>query len=324
MRANLTIFSNTVYTTLTQVQDQAIQKFNEATRGGLVLTSSTLNQGDFHSDVMWARINGLVRRRNPYADGAIETKQLSQLVNANVKIAGGIYPIALDPGMLKWIKKDQREAGAVIGKQMAEDSMADMLNTAIMALVASMGQRSDLITEATGQTTLRMLNKAASKFGDNAQALRCWLMHSTSAFDLYDQSLANQERLFNFGNVNVQTDGFGRTLVITDSPSLVTATTGEGASTAYHILGLNSAAAVVEQNNDEFTDNVDTRNGNENIQATYQAEWTYNLGLRGFTWDTTNGGKAPTSAALATPTNWDWTTNTVKDGPGVLLNVTAE
>ena len=321
MRANLTVFSNTVYTTLTEVQDQAIQKFNEATRGGLVLTSSTLNQGDFHSDIMWAKIAGLVKRRNPYVDTVIETKQLTQLVNTSVKVAGGIYPIAIDPGMLKWIKKDQREAGAVIGKQMAEDSMADMLNVAIASLIAALGQNAAMNFTAAGPTaTLQDLNSTAALFGDRAQDLRCWLMHSKSVFDIYGQALNNANQLFTFGTVNVTTDGFGRTLVYTDSPSLQTAAT-ETEAAEYHILGLNSAAAVVEQNNDEFTDNIDTENGHENIQSTYQAEWTYNLGIRGYTWDTTNGGKAPTTAALATATNWDKTTTYDKDGPGVLLNV---
>lgn len=323
MRADLKVFHKTLYTTMTEVQDQAVQKFNEAVRGGLVLTSSTLNQGDFDGEVMWAKIQGLVRRRNAYADGAIASKQLSQLVNYSVKVAGGIFPIAIDPGMMKWIKKSQAEAGAVIGKQMAEDNLADMLNTAIAALVAGLSTVPEVNYDGTanpagGTASLINLNNGAAKFGDRNQDIRAWLMHSKSIFDIYGNALVNQERLFQFGTVNVVTDGFGRPLIYTDSPALMVPAAEETLANYYQI-GLNAAAATVEQNNDEFTDNIDTRNGNENIQATYQAEWTYNLGLRGFTWDTTAGGKSPTNAALATAANWDKTATYYKDGPGVLV-----
>jgi hypothetical protein len=72
----------------------------------------------------------------------------------------------------------------------------------------------------------------------------------------------------------------------------------------YNSIGITPAAVVIERNND-FEDNIQTSNGKENINRTYQAEWSYNVGVRGFAWDKTNGGKAPTDAALATATNWD-------------------
>ncbi|NNA37726.1 hypothetical protein HBO97_24845, partial [Pseudomonas lundensis] len=45
---------------------------------------------------------------------------------------------------------------------------------------------------------------------------------------------------------------------------------------------------------------------------------TFGLGLKGFTWDTANGGKSPTSAELATGTNWDLVANSIKGSAGVI------
>ena len=86
----------------------------------------------------------------------------------------------------------------------------------------------------------------------------------------------------------------------------------------YVALGLVAGAAIVERN-DDFMQNIETSNGGENIRRNYQAEWSYNLGLKGFTWDKANGGKAPNNAALALGTNWDKNVTSNKDLPGVVV-----
>lgn len=313
--SDLTVFQEYAQSSMTEVQDQQIERFNGAVRGGLILTSAA-HEGDFSSTTMWAKISGLVRRRNAYGSGAQTAKVLSQLVNTSVKVAAGTPPIEIDPGMLKWIQKSPEEAGAVIGRQMAEDSIADMLNVGIMVYVAGIGNVSALVHDGTaGTASLAALNTGASKFGDRSQDLVAWVTHSKVAFDIYGEALANNNRLFNFGNVQVVEDGFGRPIVMTDSPNLITS----GSPDTYHTLGLTPGAVVVEQGN-EFTDNIETSNGDENIQRTYQAEWTYQLGLKGFAWDTSTGGKSPNDAALGTAGNWDRFATSDKDLAGVLVN----
>ena len=75
---------------------------------------------------------------------------------------------------------------------------------------------------------------------------------------------------------------------------------------------------MVEPNNDFDAVTVDTT-GKENIQTTYQAEWSYNLGLRGYAWKTESGGAAPNDTALGTGTNWEKVVTSNKDTAGVLL-----
>lgn len=313
--SDLAVFSEYAYSTMTEMQDQQIGLFNAATRGGLVLQSGN-HQGDYSDEAMWAKISGLVRRRNAYGSGTVAEKVLEHLTETAVKVAAGTPPVRIDPGMMKWIQRSPEEAGVVVGKQMAEDSIADMLNTAVLVYASAIGQVSDVVYDhsSTGTMSLAALNKGAAKFGDRAGALVAWVMHSKSAFDIYGEALTNATRLFVFGNVRVIEDGFGRPLVVTDSPNLVTA----GSPDTYAALGLTPGAVLVSQNGD-FTDNVETKNGDENIIRTYQAEWSYNVGIQGFAWDKTNGGKSPTNAALGTATNWDRYATSDKDLAGVLV-----
>lgn len=313
--SDLAVFSEYAYSTMTEIQDQQIGLFNAATRGGLVLQSGN-HQGDYSDEAMWAKISGLVRRRNAYGSGTVAEKVLEHLTETSVKVAAGTPPVRIDPGMMKWIQRSPEEAGVVVGKQMAEDSIADMLNTAVLVYAAAIGQVANVVYDhsATGAMSLIALNKGAAKFGDRAGAIVAWVMHSKSAFDIYGEALTNATRLFVFGNVRVIEDGFGRPLVVTDSPNLITA----GTQDTYAALGLTPGAVLVSQNGD-FTDNVETKNGDENIIRTYQAEWSYNVGVQGFAWDKTNGGKSPTNAALGTATNWDRYATSDKDLAGVLV-----
>lgn len=314
--SDLQVFSDFAYLTSTETIAQEVSKFNAASGGALVLRAGQ-NLGDYNDEVTWAKISGLVRRRDAYASGAVSAVDISQLLNSSVKVGAGTPPVNIDPGMLRWIQKNPEEAGVMIGEQLAEDMLADMLNTGLSAYVAALTNvGATVVYDGTaGVASLASMNKGAALFGDRSQSIQAWVMHSKSAHDLYDQSLTNSNRLFTFGNIKVMEDGFGRPFIITDSASLITS----GVPDVYHSCGLVSGALVVEQNND-FDSNIETSNGDNNIGRTYQAEWSYNLGMKGYTWDKTNGGASPTDAELATGTNWDKTATSIKDTAGILVN----
>jgi len=314
--SDLQVFQEYAQSAATEMQDQQVQKFNGASAGTFILRSAA-HSGDFSEFALWGKIANLVRRRNSYGAGAVAMQTLQQLLDRSVKVAAGTPPVEINPGMLKWIQKSPEEAGVIIGKQLAEDKLSDMLNLGLRVYVAAVGQNAALVHDGTAATaSLAALNTGASKFGDRSQAISAWFMHSKCLFDLYGTSLANANQLFQFGNVKIIEDGFGRPLIITDSPDLVTA----GVPDTYHICGISSGGILIDENND-FTSNVQTTNGDENILRTYQAEWSYNVALKGFKWDSTNGGKSPNDTALGTATNWDQFLSSDKDTAGVLVNV---
>jgi hypothetical protein len=320
--SDLAVFSEYTYEAMTEVLAQQVDLFNAAS-GGTIILAAGAHQGDYSDTAFWAAVQGLVRRRNAYGTGAVAEKNLQHLTDTMVKVAAGTPPVRVDPSQFEWIQRNQEEGGAVYGQQLAKSTLADMLNTAIASYVAAVVGHTDCVyKDETTKAKLTVLNEGQRLFGDRSGDLRAWLMHSSSMFDIFGAALTNTEKLFTFGTVNVRTDGFGRPFIVTDSDNLTFPDDdGAGADVAGHyIAGLTGAAIRVDMNGD-FVQNTQTVNGDENIKRTIQSEWSYNLGIKGYAWDKTNGGKSPNDAALATGTNWDRYATSFKDTAGVLIKV---
>ena len=319
--SDLAVYSEYAYSSMTEVLRQKIDLFNTAT-GGAIQLRAAAHQGDYSDVAFFAKISGLVRRRNSYGSGSVAEKNLAHLVDTMVKVAAGTPPVRLDPGQFKWIQQNPEVAGAALGQQLAVDTMADMLNVGLGASYAALSAQTAVVYDATGNTspenTLSFgnLNNGQAKFGDQASTISAWVMHSKPMFDLYGKNLTNSASLFTYGNINVMRDPFGKLLVMTDSQNLVIA----GTPNNYAVLGLVPGAVIIDQNND-YTANEEAKNGDENIIRTFQAEWSYNVGVKGFAWDKANGGKSPNDAALLTSTNWDKYATSHKDLAGVVVKV---
>lgn len=314
MAFDLQVFNKQTYLTLTETVAQEVDKFNAASAGALVLQNTPV-QGDFDIKASFKAIAGLVRRRNAYGTGAVSAKRLEQLLNASVKVAAGTPPIDYDPAQYNWVLQNPELAAYEIGQQLAKARVADMLNTGIRAAVAAVKGNTNVVQGAgTDAASFGLLNSGSAKFGDRSSAIKAWVMHSTTMHNLFASALTNTEKLFTYDGINVIRDPFGRLFVVTDSDALVD-TTG---TTFYNTLGLVENAVIVN-GNDDFNSVIVPKVGYENIGATYQAEWSYNVGVLGYTWDTTNGGKSPTDTAIGTSTNWDKTASSDKDTAGVLV-----
>ncbi len=316
--SDLAVFGEQLYSTTTEVLTEQVDLFNDATRGAIILSSRPFS-GDFSDTAFFAKVQGLVRRRDPYATGAIARKSLQHVIDTMVKVGAGTAELDISKAQFRWIQQNPEVAAATFAQQLAKDTMQDMLGLAIGATRAALATEAEVYHDGTaGVISHRVMNRATSKFGDYANEIVVWVMHSTPLFDLYDNALANGEALFNYGTVNIASDPFGRIFVISDNGSLRTAGVSPAPDT-FHTLGLVPGAVVVNMN-DDYDSNVDERNGDENIVRTFQGEWSYNLGVKGFSWDKVNGGKAPQDAAILTGTNWDRYATSHKDLPGVLLN----
>lgn len=320
--SDLAVYSEYAYSAFTETLRQQIDLFNSATGGAIVLQGAA-HQGDFSSTAFFQKVaGGVVRRRNAYGSGAVAEKNLKHIEDISVKVAAGTPPIRLDPGQFRWIQMNPEVAGAAMGQQLAVDSMADMLNTGLGVTYSALTQVAAIKYNATGNVapangpTWDNLNNGQAKFGDRSSQIVAWVMHSTPMHKLYSNNLVNAERLFTYGTVNVMRDPFGKLLVMTDSPQLFTAATPN----VYHILGLVPGAVMIGQNND-FDANEQAINGDENIKRTYQAEWSFQIGVKGFAWDKANGGKSPTDAALFSSANWDRYSTSEKDLAGVIVEV---
>lgn len=317
---NVAVFDRYAYRTVSEIVAQQLDLFNAATNGAIILRASNSNDGDFSDSTFWQLLSGAIRRRDPYGTGAVTPIDLQMLVDTMVKIAGGTPPINIPPAMFDWINQSPEQGGVLIGQQLAPLMVQDMLNTAVSGLAAALSNQPANFLDVSGLASgLELFTpgnvvNAKAKLGDASGNIAAWVVHSKPMHNYWANGVANAARLYTYGTVAVVADPFGAPMIMSDVPALVVA----GSPVDYLSLGLVPGAAIVERNSD-FTQNIDTRNGDENILRSYQAEWSYNLGLKGFTWDKTNGGKAPNAASITTGTNWDKTATSFKHLAGVAL-----
>lgn len=313
--SQMQVFNDFIMPATLETLDQMLNAFNEASAGTIVLSPDGFT-GDFLQESFFQTLAAAQRRVDRYAaNGAASATDLTELKNSSVKIAGGFGPVRYEPSQMTWLQRPTVQGVEVASRAFAEILLKDQLNTAIAALVASITAQASATNDvsATAGITQAGLNASHAKFGDASQSLLAQVMQGTTYHKLIGQALTNAQQLFQAGNVLV-VDILGKRTVVTDAPALMQT----GTPNKEIILSLVQGAALVHDGRDIIT-NVDTTNGKERIETTIQVDYTFGLGLKGYTWDTTNGGKSPTDAEIATGTNWDRTATSIKHTAGVAL-----
>lgn len=289
--------------------------FNQSTRGGLLLSSGPDIQGDYEKMSFFKELSGLVIDRDITSDADLATLEFEMDNMARVKYAKGTPLVKIKPHQWDWILKSPEEGMAALGEQLAEQTLADNLAVAVNALVAAnTNVGATLVYDGTaGTATLSGLTDTAQLWGDRSSNVACWVMHSKVFNDLQKAGLANAQNLFTFGNVQFLADQTGRPFIVSDLPALVYSS----APTKYHVLGLAPGAVKIEAGQ-EFRSLWQEIGGKANIQTAYQAQWTNNIELKGFGWNTSV--IRPTTAQLGTGTNWIKKATSVKDCGAVMGN----
>lgn len=312
------VFNDYIMKATIETLDQYLEAFNAASRGAIVLSPDGFT-GDFLQESFFQTLAAAQRRVDRYAaNGAAPITDLAELKNSSVKVAGGFGPVRYEPSQMTWLERPTAQGVEVASRAFAEILLKDQLNTAIAALVAAITAQSAAVNDvsATMGISQAALNNTHAKFGDASQNLVTQVMQGTTYHKLIGQALTNSEQLFHAGNVRV-IDILGKVSVVTDAPALMQAGV-DPAPNKEIILSLVQGAALVHDGRDLIS-NVQTSNGKERIETTLQVDYTFGVGLKGYTWDQTAGGKSPTDAELATGTNWDKTATSIKHTAGVAL-----
>lgn len=299
-------FNKWVQLTSTEVVDQQVQLWNEATRYGLSLVSAMDNAGDLAEKSSYALLAGLYGNRDPESTAALAATPLNILKEAAVKVGMGSKPMSYTGSEFDWTTRDPQEAGIAFGEQVGKAKFQYMLNTALSAAVAAVNTTGLIADNTAAIADLDALNEAARLFGDRSAAIVTWVMHSNSMHDIYKNSLANSNRLFVFENIQVMEDGFGRLLVMTDSPALVFDNVG---TDNYFQLGLVSGGVVAEDNGDSRV-YTETKTELVNAQQLIKEEASFNLGLKGMKYV---GAGKPDDATIALPASWEQAVTSTKD-----------
>ena len=302
----------------TQLQTAIIKKLNQKTdlftqQSGISLVNEAM-MGDFKEEAIWNNVSQALRDVDAYAaQAAVTAIGLSQDQINSVKTMKGFGPILWEPNQLAWIGKDPGEALSVISNSLSMAIMQDQVNKAIGVLVAALGNEASATNDVSalagdlGAVTQQTLNTTHALFGDASGELVSQVMTGATAHKLYGQALNNGAQLFTEGTVRV-IDILGKRTVVTDSPALI-------AGTKERVLSLTPNACMIASNND-FRSSIVEGTGKTRLETTYQAEYTENVMVKGYSWNTAL--KSPVKAALETGTNWTLTLP-LKQSAGVML-----
>lgn len=321
--SDMQVYNTEIQTNTIELLDQMTQKFNAASNGAIILNSNR-NEGDFAKEAFWNNVSTAQRRVNRYAtNSAVSSTSLSQGELVSVKVAGAFGPVLVEPSQLQWLQRSPGEAITAISQGFADALLADLLNTSLGCAVSAIENQAALVNDvsAAGAITQNALNGSHAKFGDMSGQLVADVMSGSTYHRLIDQALTNGNHLFSSGNVRV-IDILGKAVIVTDSPALFQAKSDPNPAKD-KVLSLVAGAIQVSDNNDMVT-NMSTTNGKERIETTWQADYSFQVGLKGYAWDESNGGKSPTDALLFTGTNWDKAVAFDKHTAGTLAIGSAE
>lgn len=312
--SQMQVFNEYIMPATIETLGQMVEKFNGASNGAIRLTTEGFT-GDFLQESFFAAIHSAQRRVDRYAaQAAASATDLTQLKHSTVKVAGGFGPIRYEPSQMTWLDKPTTEGIEVASRNFAEALMKDQLNTAIAALVAAISNQAAATNDvsATAGINYGSMNGAHAKFGDRSGDLVAQIMTGAVYHKLIGANLTNTPQLFQAQGVRV-VDILGKAVIVTDAPGLYLA----GTPNKDFVLSLAPDAAIVSDGADLIS-NIETKNGQTRIETTMQVDYTFGLGLKGYTWDETNGGKSPTDAELATGSNWDKVATDIKHTAGVI------
>lgn len=318
--ANMQVYDTEIYTTTIELLGQKLDAFNAASAGAIVLNTNAW-RGNYTKESFFQSLAGAQRRvdRNA-ANNAQAATNLAQGEFVGVKVAGGFGPITFEPAQMSWLLESPESAIMAISEGFSDALLADQLNTVVGCAVAAVENIAALVNDvsASAGLTQQALNAGHFKFGDMQGMLVADVMHSSGNEKLIDNALANGEQLFVSSNVTVVSI-LGKVMVVSDIPALYVA----GTPNKTKVLSIVAGGAIVENSSDIIT-NMDTNNGKERIETTWQADYTFGVKLKGYAWDVANGGASPEDSELFTGTNWDIAVANNKHSLGTLTVADAD
>lgn len=311
MLSHRTVFNEYIVPATMETFAEQVRLFNEASNGAIVLDAANF-RGDFIQQAFFDSLIGAQRRVDRYTPNTeVAQTEITDHTQTGVKVAGGFGPIVYEPSTMTWLNEPTARGIEIASRNFADALLYDQINTALNATIAAISGNADAVYgTTTAELTYDVINMAHARFGAASGSIIVDVMNGLQYHKFISKNLTNANSLFSAGNVQV-VDILGKKVVVVDAPSL-TAVDG-----TQRVLGLTRGAVTVGDSGDIIT-NVDTVNGKQRIETTFQADYTFTLGIKGYSWDQTTGGKSPLDAELATSANWGLISSSIKTTAGVL------
>lgn len=333
-KANMVIYQDGFQTGMLEALEQEVSVLN-ATSSIVVVTENT--RGEFLESAFFTQVDNLVTDRDPTSLASVTPSGLDQAQIKDILCNYKIGPNANTMDSFRKINEDPQLMSFLLGEMAGAQLAEKYLNDGLGALVAAISTEAGMVFDTRGtfdsfnasadisSISFQNLNKVMGLMGDKRSRLRMWVMPSSPHTSLIGHQISEKLGEVSGATIYGGSPGtFGLPVYVTDSPALsfVQDVRADGGGTAvnvdrHYVLGLTEQALVIQQNN-YFDMAEERKTGGENLVIQWQAEGTYLVRLKGFSW---TGSNAPTGGQLATDTNWSYAFASVKAGPGVMLVV---
>ncbi len=319
---DLVIYEEQFWAGAFEVIAQQVNIFNAASRNSIRLIQQIM-KGQYDKQSFFQDISGLISRRDMTSVAAATDLPMTQDELIGVKVHRNIGPVTHSIGALKLADTSMEEMSFTLGQMTAKAILKNQVNTGLIAAETAIEGQASLNYDATGLATKTLtyshLVNGLALFGDRANEIVAWVMHSKPFFDLMEQGIS--DKITNVADVIIHQGTLGtlnRPAIVTDSAAIWDL---NGTDTdTYSVLGLvENALVVTESEEQEIVGEKVT--GLKQLAFRMQGEFGFSINCKGMKWDTENGGANPTDGALGTTTNWDKVATSDKDLLGVRIKV---
>lgn len=318
LHSDLKIYHDQVQAGFMQKQAQMLANFLPAMAGAIRIETAQ-RKGDYHYQAIFD--NGpAISRRDLTSSSAQTATALTQDEEISVKINRKYDLVEVTHSSFRNQGLSPDMFFRMLGEDYAEKKFKDWINTGVLACEAALQAAANTHDKSGSTITHGFLNGAFQKLGDHAMDIVSVVMHSNSYHGLVGQAIT--DKITDVANVAIRDGGtfaLGRRFMVSDVPALVDL---NGSLTdTYNLLCLVRNAIVIEESEPDIIAIVPEQTGGENVTMRFQAEFAYNVSIKGFKWDVSNGGANPTDATLGTQTNWDLWAGDTKQTAGSRLVV---
>lgn len=320
LNTNLKLIPNVFYAGFMDELARNIDVFNTSSMGALRLTNEIVN-GFRSTENFFDYSSGIVKRRATDSVANITPDSLSMSAMSDIKLDRNYYfGYTLDSLTKNSI--DNGDMSRKIGQNVATEVTTDYIKSAIGSLDASLTKTADTYRDITGSASNKLITydeliDTMSLFGDSSNRFVAIVMHSKPFFKLFKDALTVQTaNVVGVALYEASVPTLGLPVIVTDSPSLINVDGIEAGKNAYKTMILTSGAVDVKQSQLPVVV-TDTPTGKENLQFLVQGEYAYNIGVKGYSFNTAIDN--PTEAQLTSGANWTSVLGSPKSGAGVIL-----
>ena len=222
-KADFTIYHEEYFSGMYESIVQNVNAFNAAS-GGAITRMTDMVKGDYEKRTFLKTISNLVSRRDITSTSAATVLKMTQGQIVGVKLNRKVGPIKQTADAWRKIDEDPVRMSYYLGRMAGEEIVKDQLNQALRAVETALHGQSNVEYDYSGTGTLAFaaLNNGLALFGDKAESIRVFVMHSKAFYNLVGDGIANY-KIDTIAGMMIATGSaaaMGRVIVVTDCDAL--------------------------------------------------------------------------------------------------------